>query len=99
MATLARVRDTSSLADPARRSSRSAIHLMTTIRFSEMETPVGVLRLRGTENGLTGIYMEEHRHGPETGEHLGWQRDDALFADARAQLTEYFAGRRTVFEF
>jgi methylated-DNA-[protein]-cysteine S-methyltransferase len=66
--------------------------------FTEMETPIGLLRLRGTAQGLTGLYMEQHRHGPEDAEQLGWQRDDALFAKARAQLADYFAGRRTSFD-
>ena len=67
-------------------------------RFTEMETPIGLLRLRGTERGITGIFMEKHRHGPEAVELRGWVRDDALFADARTQLTDYFAGRRKEFD-
>jgi methylated-DNA-[protein]-cysteine S-methyltransferase len=70
---------------------------MNSIRFSEMQSPVGLLRLRGTENGLTGLFMEKHRHGPENSEQLEWKRDDALFEDARAQLIDYFAGRLTEF--
>jgi methylated-DNA-[protein]-cysteine S-methyltransferase len=62
-----------------------------------MDSPIGVLSLRGTERGLTGIFMETHRHGPAEAERLGWLRNDALFAEARAQLTDYFAGRRQVF--
>ena len=71
---------------------------MSTIRFTELESPIGILRLRGTERGLTGIFMNEHRHGPESAEQLAWQRDDAIFQDAVAQLTDYFAARRTTFE-
>jgi methylated-DNA-[protein]-cysteine S-methyltransferase len=71
---------------------------MSTIRFTELETPIGILRLRGTERGLTGVFMNDHRHGPESAEQLGWQRDDATFQDAVAQLADYFAGRRTTFE-
>jgi methylated-DNA-[protein]-cysteine S-methyltransferase len=70
---------------------------MSTIRFTEMDTPIGTLRICGTEKGLTGLFMEDHRHGPEDSEQLAWQRDDALFAEARAQLADYFAGRRTTF--
>lgn len=70
---------------------------MNTTHFSEMETPIGLISLRGTERGLTGLYMEAHRHGPAEGERLGWQRNDALFANARAQLIEYFAGKRQEF--
>src|SRR5258708_4392603 len=71
---------------------------MNTIRFTEMESPIGLLRLRGTEHGLTGLFMEKHRHGPEAADQLDWERDDDLFEKARAQLTDYFAGRRTAFD-
>ncbi len=70
---------------------------MTTIYFTEFNSPIGVLSLRGTERGLTGIFMETHRHGPAEAERLGWQQNDRLFAEARRQLNEYFAGRRQVF--
>jgi methylated-DNA-[protein]-cysteine S-methyltransferase len=71
---------------------------MNTTRFTEIESPIGLLRLRGTAHGLTGLFMEKHRHGPEEADQLGWQRDDALFAEAHAQLRDYFAGRRTTFD-
>lgn len=70
---------------------------MITTHFTEMESPIGLLSLRGTERGLTGIFMETHRHGPAEAERLGWQRNDALFAEARRQLSDYFAGSRQVF--
>ena len=70
---------------------------MNTIYYTEIESPLGMITLRGTERGLTGIYMQDHRHGPEELQRRGWQRDDRLFADARAQLGEYFAGKRKVF--
>jgi methylated-DNA-[protein]-cysteine S-methyltransferase len=71
---------------------------MNTICFTEMQSPIGLLRLRGTEHGLTGLFMEAHRHGPETGEQSGWKREDSLFTVACAQLDDYFAGRRTTFD-
>jgi methylated-DNA-[protein]-cysteine S-methyltransferase len=70
---------------------------MNTTYFTEIDSPVGLLTLRGTEHGLTGIYMQDHRHSPEELQRRGWVRDDHRFADARAQLAEYFAGRRKVF--
>jgi methylated-DNA-[protein]-cysteine S-methyltransferase len=69
-----------------------------TTYFAEMETPIGLLRLRGSERGLTGLFMKDHRHGPETAEQRGWQRDDARLAAVREQLADYFAGRRTTFD-
>ena len=70
---------------------------MKTIYFTEMQSPVGTITLRGTDAGLTGIYMQDHRHAPEELQRRGWQPDDARFSDARAQLGEYFAGTRKVF--
>lgn len=70
---------------------------MKTIYYTEIKSPVGTITLRGTERGLTGIFMQDHRHGPEEIQRRGWQRDDDRFADARGQLAEYFAGKRQVF--
>ena len=70
---------------------------MTNTYFTEIDSPLGTLTLRGTERGLTGIYMHDHRHGPEEIERRGWQRDDRRFADARAQLAGYFAGKLKIF--
>ena len=57
------------------------------------ESPVGPLTLVGGPRGLTRLYfpghagrLDEERHAPE------------CFADAMAQLEEYFAGRRRRFE-
>lgn len=70
---------------------------MKSTHFTQMNSPLGIISLCGTERGLAGIFMESHRHGPEDVQRHGWQRDDALFAEVRAQLEEYFDGRRTVF--
>ena len=70
---------------------------MKPICYTEMKSPLGTITLRGTALGLTGLFMEDHRHGPEELQRRGWQHDDRLFADARAQLEEYFAGKRKVF--
>lgn len=65
--------------------------------FTQMDSPIGPLTLRGTDRGLTGIYMEEHRHGPAELQRRGWIPDDSRFAEARTQLEEYFAGTRQLF--
>jgi methylated-DNA-[protein]-cysteine S-methyltransferase len=70
---------------------------MKSTHFTQMNSPIGTISLCGTEFGLAGIFMENHRHGPEEARRHGWQLDDVLFAEARAQLEEYFDGRRTVF--
>lgn len=70
---------------------------MKQICYTEMGSPIGTITLLGTERGLSGIYMQDHRHGPEEAERQGWLRNDSLFADARVQLEEYFAGQRQIF--
>ena len=70
------------------------MHLST--YYTEIDSPVGTILLRGTPEHLTGLFMENHRHGP-TDQHAA-HRDDTLFADARLQLAEYFAGQRTTFD-
>ena len=72
--------------------------MKTTHYYTEIDTPIGPLTLRASERGLTGLFMRDHRHGPTAVERAGWQRDDARFDDARAQLAEYFAGQRTTFD-
>ncbi len=69
-----------------------------TLYYTEMPSPLGTIFLRGTARGLTGLYMEEHRHGPRPEERAGWTRDDGPFASARGQLEEYFAGTRRAFD-
>lgn len=71
---------------------------MKPILYSEMKSPIGLLRIRGTERGLTGIYMERHRHGPDDADQIVWKRDDARFENAREQLAAYFAGKRSEFD-
>lgn len=66
-------------------------HMHTT--WTIYESPVGALTLVGGPRGLTRLYfpghagrLDEERHAP------------GCFADAVAQLEEYFAGRRQRFE-
>lgn len=70
---------------------------MTTTYFTEMETPLGTLTLRATSRGLTGLFMQEHRHGPLEAHRLTWRREESPFAVAITQLREYFEGERQVF--
>ena len=66
--------------------------------YTEFSSPIGVLGLRGTAADLSGFFIEAHRHVPAPEERAAWTRHDALLAGARAQLEEYFAGTRTVFD-
>ena len=63
--------------------------------------PIGPLLLVGARDGagmlwLTGIYMQQHRHGPEVGP--SWDEDATGFAQVARQLDQYFDGSRTAFD-
>ena len=61
---------------------------------SYVDSPIGPLLLTGDGQALTGLYTDQHGRKPTD---LG-ERDDAEFAQARAQLEEYFAGERDDFD-
>jgi methylated-DNA-[protein]-cysteine S-methyltransferase len=64
------------------------------MRYSTLTTPIGELVLTADDDGaLTAVHLPNSH--PET---AGWERDDEHLADARRQLTEYFAGERTTFD-
>jgi len=64
--------------------------------FSEFESPVGTLLVRGTDDALTGMYMQRQRYRPELPS--DYVRNDAKLSDARDQLLAYFAGKLRTFE-
>jgi methylated-DNA-[protein]-cysteine S-methyltransferase len=69
--------------------------------FSALDTPIGRLllvsrSLSDKASTLSGIYMEDHAGAPLPD--AGWVQDEARFVDARCQLAEYFAGKRTAFD-
>ncbi|NEA86340.1 methylated-DNA--[protein]-cysteine S-methyltransferase [Streptomyces sp. SID9913] len=56
-----------------------------------IDSPYGPLTLVADDDGvLCGLYMTEQRHRPA--EETFGDRDDAPFAEAREQLSAYFAG-------
>jgi len=62
----------------------------------EHQSPIGRLSLFATNDALVGLYLEEHRHAP-----VLEARDGAghpILERTRAQLVEYFAGRRQSFD-
>ncbi len=65
-----------------------------TTHYSSMPSPVGELTFTGSAEGLSGLWFDTDRHQQDRS---GWLRDDALFAEARQQLEEYFAGARRQF--
>ncbi len=66
------------------------------VRYTVHPSPIGPLTLMGRDGHLTHLVMEDQAHATVTPP--GSRRDDVWFADVRAQLDEYFAGTRTVFE-
>jgi methylated-DNA-[protein]-cysteine S-methyltransferase len=61
-----------------------------------LDSPLGRLRLVGTDEGLTGLYYPEHRHA-RNAEAADVERHPVLDL-ARRELAEYFAGSRRHFE-
>jgi len=70
----------------------------TTIRFDCIESPLGTLRIAATPEGLAGIFFIDEAEASAPG--ASWVRDPGaqLLRRAAAQLGEYFAGRRRVFD-
>lgn len=64
-------------------------------------TPIGPLLLVGERDRaggvrLSGIYMEQHRHGPAVDP--SWSEDSSAFGEVVRQLDEYFEGTRASFD-
>jgi methylated-DNA-[protein]-cysteine S-methyltransferase len=70
---------------------------MTTTVYSLLDSPIGELLLTGDGKFVTGIWMQSHRSEWKRTKTL--RRDDGALADARKQLTEYFNGERSDFDF
>jgi methylated-DNA-[protein]-cysteine S-methyltransferase len=64
--------------------------------YSELDSPVGTLLLRGDGEALSGLYMHEQRYRPELPP--GTERNDKAFRSVREQLKAYFAGQLQQFE-
>ena len=63
-----------------------------TVRFSQIDTPIGpLLSACDDGGGLCGLWFER---APDA----GWRRDDAAFDALRAQLDSYFAGELRAFD-
>ena len=62
-----------------------------------IESPIGALTLVAGDDGLHGVYFEQHRHPPRSN---GWTHapHNPTLVATRAQLAEYFAGTRTTFD-
>lgn len=70
---------------------------MSSTRWTVTDSPIGPLLLTADDGGLTRLYMEVRKHGPDEVQ-PEWRRDNSAFTEACRQLDEYFAGERTVFD-
>lgn len=64
--------------------------------FTTLNSPIGELLLTGDEGCLTGLYMAAANDYSD--KRKARTRNDAAFADAAVQLSEYFAGERREFD-
>jgi methylated-DNA-[protein]-cysteine S-methyltransferase len=65
--------------------------------WTTFESPLGTFTLAGERSTLQRLYFPGEA-GTAARELAERERDSAAFADARAQLEQYFAGERRVFE-
>lgn len=68
---------------------------MDSVRYRTMDSPVGMLTLAGAGDRLQHLRMVDQTYEPSR---EGWDPDDEAFADAVAQLEEYFRGERVDFD-
>jgi len=75
----------------------NALPATETLRFDDVPSPVGRLRLIASEVALVGIWFE---HGRDAARNTLWltRRPSHVIEMASTQLEEYFAGRRQEFE-
>ena len=64
--------------------------------YTTIDSPLGTLLLMGDGDSLHGLHMQEGRTSVAIGP--DWVCDERPFTRVRAQLEEYFAGRRTTFD-
>lgn len=66
------------------------------IRYRDIASPIGSLRLFGHDDVLRGLSLADHVRSPAPD--TNWLHDGTSFREAQAQLSEYFSGVRTNFE-
>ena len=70
---------------------------MNTMNYMHYHSPIGRLLLSASQQGLCGVYFENHKHFKGI---AGWQEDEQnpILLQARQQLQEYFGGKRQDFD-
>jgi len=70
--------------------------------YDTYDSSIGGMLLAATGDGLAGVYFDRQKHHPGKmrGKGLDWERDPANphLKRAKAQLAEYFAGKRKKFD-
>ncbi|MEX0952699.1 MAG: methylated-DNA--[protein]-cysteine S-methyltransferase [Nitriliruptoraceae bacterium] len=61
-----------------------------------LPSPLGDLLVTGDDGVVTGLYLPDHRRGPQVS--ATWGHDPGAFDGLREQLDEYLTGRRTTFD-
>jgi methylated-DNA-[protein]-cysteine S-methyltransferase len=72
----------------------------TTYKYTTMKSPVGELKLIANENGLAAILWEKDRENPGRVKlsPLIEDKNNEILKATKQQLTEYFLGKRKVFD-
>jgi methylated-DNA-[protein]-cysteine S-methyltransferase len=65
--------------------------------YAMLDSPVGSLLIGGDQASVLLIGFSKGSQAVTAGPE--WRRDDSLYANARSQLCQYFAGERAVFDF
>ncbi len=65
-------------------------------RYRTVDSPIGLLTVAGRGDALTNLVIDDPAHPPS--ERSRWVEDKEAFDDVVAQLSAYFAGKRTFFE-
>lgn len=66
--------------------------------YKTMKSPVGVLKLAASNDGLAAILWEKDRPGRVPLNIVGQDDDHPVLLETERQLNDYFAGRRTTFD-
>lgn len=66
--------------------------------YDTLESPWGAMLVAASDKGITGVYFNRQKYHPKRGKQWQHAPDNVHLKRAKKQLSEYFAGRRKVFE-
>ena len=66
--------------------------------YDTFQSPQGGMLLLADDEGLAGVFFDRQKHHP--GKQADWKKhpDDKFLRQAKRELAEYFAGKRTRFD-